>query len=274
MTAGAVSAADLAHLDVHQHWHVTSWCGTPVVVFDDERAVLTVLWEAAQLGWLPRPPLLVRLDAHHDQWPLAPAAEAAWRAAARGGSRREVFASVEFDVGCDDADWVRAAAAAGMVAGVVTFYVTEHPDPAPLPGVRSVTLRGLGTELDPGGALAPAGAGGGGQAAAGLPGWDPQAGRFSGAGRPLVLSIDLDSFTTCPDGAPPQPWSNGRLIRELLAPRSGGVTRVADVLRDLARAAAVVTIAKEPAYCGGDLAAAGLLSVLDQEVFGGALRWE
>ena len=42
-------------------------------------------------------------------------------------------------------------------------------------------------------------------------------------------------------------------------------------LRDLARGAALVTIAREPAYCGGDLAAAELLRALDGEVFDGVL---
>jgi hypothetical protein len=270
--ADLVTAAGLQYLDVHQHWRVTSWHGTPVVVFDDERAVLTVLWEATQLGWLRQAPALIRLDAHHDQWPLADEAQRAWCAAVRAGSRRGVFASVEFDVGCDDADWVRAAAVAGLVAEVVTFYVTERPGPAPLPGVRSVSLGGLGTELDPGGRLAA------GPAAADrqVPGWDPVACRFGAGGRPYVLSIDLDAFTLAGEDGHPQAWPRERLVAELATPRRrpGGTVRAADVLRALAQDATVVTIAREPVYCGGDLAAAGLLGTLDEQVFGGALGGE
>jgi hypothetical protein len=259
--------AELEYLDIHQHWQVTSWGGTPVVVFDDERAVLTALWETRQLGRLGTAPVLVHLDAHHDQWPMPPDAEAAWRDAVRAGDRRQVAMAVEFDVGCDDADWVRAAVAAGLVADVVTFYVTERPDPPPLPAARSVLLGKLSAELGPDGRLS-------GQDGAQIPGWDGRARRFSTGPGSYVLSIDLDAFTTDAGGGVPRPWPAGDVKAELLAvQRHGSATVCArDVLRDLAAAAALVTIAREPAYCGGDLAAAGLLRVLDEAVFDGALQ--
>jgi hypothetical protein len=243
-----VSRADLDFLNIHQHWQVTSWHGTPVVVFDDERAVLTALWEASHLGWLPEPPMLIRLDAHHDQWPLAAAQEAAWRAAIRSGHRREVFLAVEFDVGCDDADWVRAAAVAGMISDVVSFYVTEQPAPAPLPAVRSLLLGRLGTELGPGGRLARVGRAPGSPGARDVPGWDARTCEFGADGRPYVLSIDLDAFTSGGHEGGLLPWSASQLEEELLAPRQRdrAAVRVADVLRGLASSAALVTIAREP----------------------------
>jgi len=250
----------LRYLDVHQHWLVTCWHGTPVVIFDDERAVLTALWEARLLGWFQRRPLLIRLDAHHDQWPLEPAAEQAWLTAIQRGSRREIAMSVEFDIGCDDADWVRAAAVAQLTGDVVTFYLTEKPDPAPLPGVSSVLLGRISAELDQAG----------GRLAAGsdlvIPGWDARTARFGGD-FDYVLSIDLDAFSTTSGS----PWPAAELAAELTAGRPSGGARVCDVLSALAERAALVTIAREPAYCGGDLAAAGILRALDDGVFGGAL---
>jgi hypothetical protein len=269
-----VSSAGLDYLNIHQHWQVTAWRGTPVVVFDDERAVLTALWEAAHLGWLHQPPALIRLDAHHDQWPLAAAQEAAWREVIRRGDRREVCLSVEFDVGCDDADWVRAAAAARMISDVVTFYVTELPEPPPLPEVRSLLLGRLGAELDHGGQLACTGQAGGPPPHCDVPGWDARTCRFGADGLPYVLSIDLDSFSSGTEGGRPRPWPAAELEHELLSPRrrDHGTVRVADVLRDAAAGASLVTIAREPWYCGGDLAAARLLSMLDGAVFDGGLQ--
>ncbi|MGI8450464.1 MAG: hypothetical protein ACR2MP_25470 [Streptosporangiaceae bacterium] len=270
---GGVSPAGLDYLNIHQHWHVTAWQQTPVVVFDDERAVLTALWEAAHLGWLRQPPALIRLDAHHDQWPLAAAREAAWREAVRRGDRREVCLAVEFDVGCDDADWVRAAAAASMITDVVTFYVTELPDPPPLPGARSLLLGGLGAELEPGGALACAGRDGGAPPGD-VPGWDAQTCRFGADGLPYMLSTDLDAFSSTTGNGRPRSWAAADLEHELLAPRrrDRGTVRVADVLRGAAAGACLVTIAREPWYCGGDLEAARLLKTLDEVVFDGGIQ--
>jgi hypothetical protein len=269
-----VTSAGLDYLNIHQHWQVTSWRGTPVVVFDDERAVLTALWETRHLGWMREVPMLIRLDAHHDQWPLAAAQEAAWQEVIRRGDRREVYLSVEFDVGCDDADWVRAAAAARMISDVVTFYVTELPEPPPLPGVRSLLLGRLGAELDPGGRLARAGQQGGAPPGSDVPGWDASTCQFGADRRPYVLSIDLDAFSSDTEGGGPQPWTAAEFEQELLAPRhrERGTVRVADVLRGLAVGASLVTIAREPWYCGGDLAAARLLNMLDEVVFCGGLH--
>ncbi len=270
----AVSTTDLDYMNVHQHWQVALWRGTPVVVFDDERAVLTALWEATHLGWLRETPTLIRLDAHHDQWPLAASGEAAWLEAIRRNDRREVWNSVEFDIGCDDADWVRAAVVAGLVRDIVTFYVTERPDPPAVPGVRSLLLGGLGAELGPGGALALAGPADTSAANLDIPGWDARTARFGADGRPVVLSIDLDAFSTDELGDQPRAWPDEQLEEELCTPRphAGGALRVADVLRGIAQDAALVTIAREPWYCGGDLAAARLLSVLDEVVFDSALH--
>jgi hypothetical protein len=94
--------------------------------------------------------------------------------------------------------------------------------------------------------------------------------RLLGSGRPVLLDVDLDCFTSLCDADPTEivPWPQALIHRHLLPPGSERFWEA--VLAN----ALVLTFAKEPSHCGGVIASNRLFEDAAEVIFGELLGAE
>jgi len=254
--------------------------GTPVVIFRDHRWTLPAIACAAKHGLIGLPAVVVTFDRHRDSLIPEHGLEelARWKKD-RGGmdALADIVANL---LSPRDDDWIVAGMAAGLVSDVLQFR-TGDDDLEPV--TRFIDNEGVahrifhagtfGRELTYKGMLAdddhPAAREGAWEAV----GWDPVSCTVSG-GRSLVLDVDLDCFTiaweTYVVPFSPEIWRG-----EFHAPRSsryGDAIVPAEVFEGIVRASGIVTVATEPAFCGGKANARRCFERLDRFLFGGVLH--
>ena len=250
--------------------------GTPVAVFDDHRWTLPLVALAAQQGLTALPATLVSFDRHRDS--LAPLGGAAPLKPYRAGASdmRELLELVRVQLSPRDDDWIAAGMEMGLIGDVVQFSsnldMTE-PEP-PVHDYRDHTgalhrMFRLGrpqNELSFKGALADPEhpAWGGLREAAG---WDPGGGRFAA---PYILDLDLDYWTlswdtyTFPFPAEVFAGEFGAVCQ----PTVGTLYPVARFFEGLLLGTPLVTIAREPDFCGGEANAESIFAALEKNWLG------
>ncbi len=219
------------------------------------------------------------LDRHRDALPSRdPAPLAAWREGAR--DLGDLIGIVRDTLSPRDDDWIAAGMELGLVSDVMQFGHEDGDEPGPV--TETVDARGglhrrfrLGrpaTEVAWSGALAdpahPAARGG----LWNLIGWDPAGGTLRPQ-VPLWLDIDLDYCTISWETyVVPYPAKvmHGEFLRRRQNPY--GECRPAAFFRAAAACAGGITVATEPAWCGGAAAADRLLRHVNRIMFGGALE--
>ncbi len=253
---------------------------SPVMIFRDHRWTLPVLYLAGQMGRLELPARLVTFDRHRDSLPPDSGRDELTRWRRNPGGLEELIRLVRDVLSPRDDDWILSGMELGLISGAVRFgtepdgmeTVTRYTDGF---GVehRVFHLERPARELSWKGAFAGSGHSGESDGPAGVLPWDPET-RTVGAGRGgLLLDFDLDFFTIGWD-LHVFPFSAGVYNTEFFVPcQAAGYDdlRPAAFLREIVRASGAVSIACEPAFCGGASNAGTILEDLNRFLLGSAL---
>jgi hypothetical protein len=229
---------------------------------NDHRWVLVILAWAQENKMLPRPCDLVMLDYHSDgNPPIALDSEDGLAAIAqcrRTGSIADAIVLCDKHLRQNDRDWVKAGMQIGAIRHTVAFGVkTLENDTVYIDQSghehRFWVISHIGDALAWQGCLSDRAYRSSYQTLWDTLGWDPP--RFTRTDRRLALSIDLDYFAvhsgylgrTFPW---PQAVYEHQFNSPSIAPTTKGYT-AQDFLNGILSQSAILTIAREPTYCGG-----------------------
>lgn len=194
----------------------------PVIVFDDHRFVVPVLWLAKKLGITGPSMSLVRFDGHYDALPVGPDLIAGF------GELKNFDDVVKFcahKLGGIDDDWQSFAFEAELVEQSLIFCGREDEVPECWAG-RLRRIKSAGKIFETPGA---------------------------GMGLhkvPLVLDIDCDYFTYHWQGKI-FPWTDEQYDNEFSSGTKAGGRSVLSWLRQIIEQSPFVTVSLEPDFCGG-----------------------
>lgn len=254
--------------------------GKPAFLHEDHRWILPLLaWKQAEQV-VPQPCTLVMFDAHHDS--LEPRNIATIREISeQSPSPEQVFDLCDTQLSTSDDDWVIAGMELGLIKDAVVFGVTHYQPTekhrvfhdsrgiehqlwmtCALPGeslgfqgdlsdhARSDELELLWSILD----------------------WNlgDSGFKFSSKPQPIILDIDLDCFTATWRGShfswPAVVWQDTFELPSTYGLTQGWTGRAFfDSLRDRA---AMITVAREAACCGGEAVCDENLSKVATHLFG------
>lgn len=250
--------------------------GKPLVVYEDHRSLVFVLWHALKVEKIfSEPPVLFYFDAHDDgKTPSDSALKSIERFVSSGGQDpRELYDIIEWELSPLDDDWLIAAFELGLVSDAVSVGVhhdTFQTFPHNITDHRGVShqvwkLSHLWYELDYQGNLSDLVRGQQLDPLWDILHWKPCGDTIYSGDPRLVLDMDLDCFSTVVDGAL-VPWPE-LLLRERFERRQTEGCKglsAKDFLRWLEPQVAFRTIAKESPYCGGMQASQRILNALDK----------
>jgi len=95
---------------------------TPTFIYEDHRTAVLAIWAALQDGIFPKPPLLVRFDAHKDFARTRPD----WLLVKSSIKDFDSALVATNSLRADDGDWVTAVLELGLVSNVLTFFIEDH----------------------------------------------------------------------------------------------------------------------------------------------------
>ncbi len=253
-----------------------------VIIYDDHRWLLNVLFKIQKDGLLPGPPKLVFFDSHDDTGHSKKRTELLSLIGVENlfdATEKAFSAFVDYDINCDDGNWLSVACELNLVSDAVVIGDKYSHNFEALSGVYTSEdgiehhlynlSNNLGFELGCRGSL----------------GDHAREGDFSdiraffnsrygynhariGEMSPFVLDFDLDFFTLNTNEGimvwPQQIWEK----------HFNGLKPGAEMMRDLIQKAMVITICREPDYCGsiGGIAGSNYnLQNLDNYFFEGGL---
>lgn len=271
----------MQRLSHRANFHTYSVDGKPVVLYEDHRSLVFVLWHALHTAKvLTAPPMLVYFDQHDDAKAPSSAAMLAAQTLRKSSTEKDILSFVEWDLGVLDDDWLFGAMELGVVGDAVlvgcedagnlgrfdSTYVDHtgishriwHLDHLwdALENKGSLTDQCRRSELSPlWDAL----------------GWNPQ-GYFATEAVNLVLDFDLDCFAGrfagCTLPWPPDIFANSFARRSV---ELNGRISAQEFLLALRDQSPFVTIARESPFCGGTAHSQQILETLDQILWGGEL---
>lgn len=248
-----------------------------IMLYDDHRTLLNVLFEAKRLGTLPQTPNLIYFDLHDDACVSLPKSQLLERMGVKNLSEatsKQFWSFVEFDLSELDDDWLLAGMELDLIGNAVLIGQEENTNIQDLHG-RYVTedkiehelfsIPHLKNSLDSRGCL--------GDHIIKEPYYQNVRDILQfhnrqfdkGNIRPFVLDFDLDCFTTECRGKT-YAWPED--IFRMEYNENYDVQRFMETL--LARAS-FITICREPGCCGGLGEASKILSYLDRYFFYGTL---
>lgn len=255
--------------------------GRPAFVHNDHRWVLPILAWAQLQGMLPRPSLLVMLDYHTDFAPPFLVESDEGRALiAKYNDCPHVEIAIE---ACgkylddNDGDWVASGMELGIIGDAIVFGAKsghqaqaqsgspyEDRDgrthlfwPLPLP-LDSLAHQGPLADhyYEPKGLWKTLG-------------WTPAKGLLD-RHSPLILDFDLDAFAFHTDLGPSFPWPDRifrhQFLEKSLASSIKGMTG-RELVGELIEHSGIVTIAREPDYCGGEADADEVFEFVNRYLF-------
>lgn len=251
-----------------------------VIIYDDHRCVLTVLFEAMRLGLTDKETNLITFDLHDDAKPLHPHTDKAIDGLLKSDisslTSRDFKSFVEFDISDNDDDWVNVGMELGLINHIVNIGCDEN---ANIKGRKGHSYRDrlgrehsgyvldhLRYELDSHGGCLGDKAIMGNEPIRHIFGYNPYE-----PFRPLaddanfVLDFDLDCFTTVCMGKR-FAWPEDIFRREY-----GNNTNAGFLMNQLINKAKFITICREPIYCGGIGESNRILEYLDRYFFRGNL---
>jgi len=246
-------------------------------MFRDHRWTLPVIRHAADRGLLGLPVTVVTLDRHEDS--LEPDRGALGGVYGATCGFAELVDVVMHVLSPRDDDWIPAGMELGIIGDVVQFSTGRMETSVPDSVWRYTDFHGEDHRVYRLGMVRSALSHGGGLAASTgqfssireTIGFDAASRTFAPSATGLVLDIDLDFFTVEWDTVL-FPFSEEVVRHEFdglcQSPWYDSYTAAA-FLRGLAEAAAVVTVASEPRYCGGVENTKRILRIADAEIFGG-----
>lgn len=256
----------------------------PTFAHDDHRFVLPLVHYGQDRGQLPRPCKVVMLDQHHDA--LAPRSEDAPMAIRRlrqnGITHDSLLRLTTDDLSALDDDWLRAGMELGLFSDAVIFGTDQTLEENPFAfedhmGVGhhiyiSSVLPGECFGLQ--GSLSDAARGYATKPLWELLEWNIQEHGFGPPADKLFLTVDLDAFVMPYEEFTfawrPEVWEK-RFLKEADYLASTGWTGKRFV-RELLGRVGLMTIAREPAGCGGEAEMMQIFRDFNRYVFDGAIK--
>ena len=251
-----------------------------IILYDDHRTLLNILFEAKKLGEFTETPNLIYFDLHDDACELLPKSQLLARMGVNDLSEatsKQFWSFVEFDLGVLDDDWLLAGMELDLIKDAILIgqeenhhiqdlggrYVSEDRIEHELYSIShlkySLNNRGcLGDSIIKEPYF---------QNVRDIMQYHNQ--RFDEKDiKPCILDFDLDCFTTeCREKT--YAWPE-KIFREEYFESSNARY----FMESLLNRASVITICREPECCGGIGEANKILSYLDRYFFDGALRTE
>lgn len=250
-----------------------------IVLYDDHRCILTVLFEARRIGATDDGTNLIFFDRHDDARSIMSAAydriQKFQEIGVSNVSCREFKEFVEFDIREFDDDWVRVAMELGLINDVVNVGNEENTNIDGLVNNIYTTLDGkthkaycidhLSESCKPCGLLTDRNNSDPKYSEVQkIFGYNPD-GIWSYNPCNYVLDFDLDCFTTmCHNRR--YAWPE-RIFKDEYANESSSAYLMAILVRN----ANLITICREPDYCGGIGESNKILEYLDKYMFEGHL---
>lgn len=251
-----------------------------IIVYDDHRALLNVLFEAKRLGVFTKTPNLVYFDLHDDACAVPPRSQLLEKmgvADLSQATNKQFWSFVEFDLGVLDDDWLLAGMELDLIKDAILIGQEKNHHIEDLNGCytsedgiihKVYSISHLSSSLGCRGCL--------GDSIIKEPYYQNvrdimqfHEGRFDGGDiNPLVLDFDLDCFTTeCREKT--YAWPEEIFRREFCDNYN-----VPPFLHALLERATFITICREPGCCGGLGEANKILNYWDRYFFEGSLGAE
>lgn len=247
--------------------------GGHLILYEDHRSLLNVLFEARRLIGLSSPNLIY-FDYHDDAvggWTLPRILDTLGRRSFDEVAPREFWSFVEFDLGERDNDWLVAGMEAGLIRDAVLVGLQNY-DKMVRPHIDSsgrvhhyYSIPHLDFSLSAVGPLCIGERNCIHDKIREVFGYSD--GIFDANYPPFVLDFDLGCFAA--DFVEKTIAWPERLFREKYVGENG---QISDFMKKLAARASVVTICRESGCCGGIGEANKILSYLDRYFFDGTLK--
>lgn len=271
-------------LSNHTNIEVYSFHDKYIILYDDHRSILNVLFETKKLGLFSTTPNIIFFDKHDDacnprinakdlfeKWGIEIIEDV---------SSRDFWSFVEFDLSGLDDDWLLAGMELGLINHAVVIGQTENSNMRDLNNLFESSdgevhelfdIYHLNYSLGSRGCL--------GDNVIKEPYYknvrnifeynQPPYGRYDKFSKevtnPFVLDFDLDCFTTeCEDNV--YAWPE-KILREKYYDNED----VQDFMHKLINRSTIITICREPACCGGLGESNKILGYLDRYFFDGCL---
>lgn len=255
-----------------------------VVIYDDHRWILPLIFEAQEDKLVPRPCTLVTFDRHHDAIvPLPPALEVITDIRARETNYVDVVELVESNLSTNNNDWLRAGMELGILGDIINFGARETRNVQAefedhLGNNRKIHFLNLpGGTLQHQGSLADIAKSEELQPIWDVLGWErnhPDGIFCFAKGRErIILDFDLDCFAM--DWTDYLfPWDEEVWKEEFHKFSDYWSTKGlsgADVVNGLIDKAGLISIARSPIHCGGPAKVEKILSDVNRFLFYGEL---
>jgi UPF0489 domain len=254
---------DLSELNHRANMRVKKIRDKQVVIYEDHRYLLNVLYHAIESKQIEAPIALFRFDMHYDD--LTPTKEARAQLKefkAHLPSMEKFWSFTEFHLKHDDDDWLRAAYDLGWVSNNLLFQVEQgdyisqphlSPDNTKHHTINLGDIQDLfiaKDEIQHSSLLQ-------------VCGWNGHA--FIPEYRAFILDIDLDAFSVL-IGDDIKAVSEETFVAWLSIKNEKGIS-VHAFLQGIFERALFTTICMESLYCGGMSEAFQILKLLDQYIF-------
>ncbi|MGR5592236.1 hypothetical protein [Bacteroides thetaiotaomicron] len=254
--------------------------GKYIVLYDDHRTLLNILFEAKKLGEFAETPNLIYFDLHDDACTLLPKSQLLERMGVKDLSEatsKQFWSFVEFDLGVLDDDWLLTGMELDLIKNAILIGQEENHHIQDMNGRYKsedrvehelYSISHLQYSLNNRGCL--------GDSIIKEPYYQNvrdimqyHQGRFDGEDiKPFVLDFDLDCFTTeCREKT--YAWPEDIFRKEYIESYN-----VRFFMENLLDRASFITICREPDCCGGIGEANKILNYLDRYFFDGALSTE
>lgn len=128
--SAAMGPATMSRLSHRANYDVFSVREKPLVLYEDHRSLVFVLWHALHAAKvIDRAPLLIYFDGHDDAKPVTGTALARVRELRAGApTAREIFDFVEWELSPLDDDWLIAAMELGLVGDAICIGASCTPN--------------------------------------------------------------------------------------------------------------------------------------------------
>jgi len=254
---------DLSELNHRANMRVKRIRDKQVVIYEDHRCILNVLYHAVESKQMEAPIALFRFDKHYDDLTPTPEARAQLKAFnVQLPSMEKFWSFTEFQLKHDDDDWLRAAYDLGWVSNNLLFQV-EQGDYISKPHVSPDQIThhtiNLGDIQDLFAAKSEVQQ----HHLLQVCGWNGQT--FIPEYQAFILDIDLDAFTDL-IGDDIKAINEATFDAWLSIKNSNGISIHAFLLEIFERSL-FTTICMESLYCGGMSEAFQILQLLDEYLF-------
>lgn len=275
-----IEISSLLSLNQFSNFETFNFGDTTIILYDDHRCILTVLFEARKLGIIDSGINLVTFDRHDDSRAVHPDSMPFIKNCIDTGleniSSKEFKNFVEFDISENDDDWVKVAFELNLIQDIVNIGNIENTNIDDFPNHiyrtqsgtehKGFVLGHLRDELNThGGSLDDMVLYDRNVDIHRIFGYNMRGEEgFASKYQEYVLDFDLDCFTaTCQNKVFAWP--------ETIFANEYGNDKVAYFMYNLIRRAKFITICREPSYCGGIGESNKILSYLDRYFFRGCL---